>query len=63
MQVVLREKFAGKGSKHFREIEELCNEQYPEGYRLHMFAQSIANSSGFGGGNRAVCNLVFERMV
>ena len=33
MQVVLREKFVGKGSKNFREIEDLCNEQYAEGYR------------------------------
>ena len=28
MQVVLREKFVGKGSKNFAEIEELCNQQY-----------------------------------
>ena len=62
MQVVLREKFVGKGSKNFTEIEELCNQQYEEGYRLHTFAQSTANSTGFGGGDRTVCNLVFERM-
>ena len=62
MQIVLREKFAGKGSKNFQEIEELCNEQYAEGYRLHTFAQSTANSTGIGGGDRTVCNLVFERM-
>ena len=62
MQVVLREKFTGKGSKNFLEIEEICNQQYAEGYRLHTFAQSTANSTGFGGGDRTVCNLVFERM-
>lgn len=62
MQVVLREKFVGKGSKNFLEIEQICNQQYAEGYRLHTFAQSTANSSGFGGGDRTVCNLVFERM-
>ena len=62
MQVVLREKFVGKGSKNFREIEDLCNEQFAEGYRLHTFAQSTAHSSGFGGGDRTVCNLVFEKM-
>lgn len=62
MQVVLREKFTGKGSKNFKEIEDLCNEQYTEGYRLHTFAQSTANSQGFGGGDRTVCNLVFERI-
>ncbi len=63
MQIVLREKFTGKGSKNFTEIEDVCNEQYREGYRLHTFAQSTANSSGFGGGDRTVCNLVFERIA
>ena len=62
MQIVLREKFVGKGSKNFREIEDLCNEQYAQGYRLHTFAQSTANSVSFGGGDRTVCNLVFERI-
>ena len=50
-------------SKNFREIEDLCNEQYAEGYRLHTFAQSTAQSTGFGGGDRTVCNLVFEKNV
>ena len=62
MQVVLREKFVGKGSKNFREIEDLCNQQYAEGYRLHTFAQSTAHSTGMLGGDRTVCNLVFEKM-
>ena len=62
MQIVLREKFVGKGSKNFVEIEELCNQQWAEGYRLHTFAQSNATSTGFGGGDRTVCNLVFEKI-
>ena len=62
MQVVLREKFVGKGSKNFSEIEDICNQQYAEGYRLHTFAQSTAGSTGLGGGDRTVCNLVFEKM-
>lgn len=62
MQIVLREKFMGKGSKNFTEIEELCNEQYAQGYKLHTFAQSTSGSTGIGGGDRTVCNLVFERM-
>lgn len=62
MQVVLREKFVGKGSKNFAEIEDLCNEQYASGYRLHTFAQSTSNSPGIGGGDRTVCNMVFERI-
>lgn len=63
MQVVLREKFVGKGSKNFSEIESLCNQQFAEGYRLHTFAQSTAASTGIGGGDRTVCNLVFEKML
>ena len=62
MQVVLREKFVGKGSKNFKEIEDLCNEQWALGYSLHTFAQSTAGSTGLGGGDRTVCNLVFERI-
>jgi hypothetical protein len=62
LQVVLREKFIGKGSKNFSEIEQVCNEQFASGYRLHTFAQSTAQSTGFGGGDRTVCNLVFERI-
>lgn len=62
MQIVLREKFVGKGSKNFNQIEDVCNQQYAEGYRLHTFAQSTAGSTGIGGGDRTVCNLVFERM-
>lgn len=62
LQVVLREKFVGKGSKNFHEIEEVCNNQFREGYRLHTFAQSTANSPGFGGGDRTIVNLVFEKM-
>ena len=62
MQVVLREKFVGKGSKNFKEIEDLCNEQWALGYRLHTFAQSTAGSTGLGGVDRTVCNLVFERI-
>lgn len=63
IQVVLREKFIGKGSKNFAEIEDICNQQYKDGYRLHTFAQSTANSTGFGGGDRTICNLVFERIA
>ncbi|GHU41490.1 DUF4177 domain-containing protein [Clostridia bacterium] len=62
LQVVLREKFIGKGSKNYGEIEEICNGQFADGYKLHTFAQSTAHSSGIGGGDRTVCNLVFERI-
>lgn len=62
IQIVLREKFVGKGSKNYLEIEDVCNQQYREGYRLYTFAQSTANSPGFGGGDRTVVNMVFERM-
>lgn len=29
---------------------------------MGIWVQSTANSSGFGGGDRTACNLVFERM-
>ncbi len=47
MQVVLREKFVGKGSKNFREIEDLCNEQYAEGYRLAYLRSVYRRIIGF----------------
>ena len=62
MQVVLKEKLVGVGSKNFLEIERICNNQYAEGYRLHTFAQSTSHSTGIGGGDRTVCNMVFERI-
>lgn len=62
VQVVLREKFVGKGSKNTQQIEDVCNQQFAEGYRLHTFSQSTANSKGFGGGDRTICNLIFERI-
>lgn len=62
LQIVLREKFIGKGSKNFSEIEDVCNKQYADGYRLHTFAQSTAQSQGFAGGDRTICNLVFEKI-
>ena len=62
MQVVLKEKLIGSGSKNYRQVERICNEQYAEGYKLHTFAQSTAHSSGLGGGDRTVCNMVFERI-
>lgn len=61
LQVVLREKFVGKGSKNFSEIEDVCNYQFSQGYRLHTFEQATAISTGVGGGDRIVCTLVFER--
>lgn len=62
MQVVLREKLIGKGMKNFTEIEDICNREFQRGYRLHTFGQSTAHSTGFGGGDRVICNLVFERI-
>lgn len=34
MQVVLREKFVGKGSKNFKEIEDICNQQFAQGLSI-----------------------------
>ena len=63
MQVVLREKFVGKGSKNFAEIEELCNQQYAEGYRLHTFAQQLAPPSVLALGGASCLRLEPSRRV
>ena len=62
VQVVLKEKFIGKGTTNDDEIEDICNEQFEKGYRLHTFAQSTAGSVGIAGGDRTVCNMIFERI-
>lgn len=61
VQVAPREQFVGKGYKTIKEIEDVCNKQYAEGYRLHTFSQSM---SGFNGstGSWIICSLVFEKI-
>lgn len=62
LQVTLKEKFIGTGSKNLSELENVINDQAAKGYRLHTITTASAQSSGFGGGDRIQATLVFERI-
>ncbi len=62
LQVTLKEKFIGTGSKNLTELETVINEQAAKGYRLHTLSTASAQSSGFGGGDRIQATLVFEKI-
>ena len=62
LQVTLKEKFIGTGSKNLSELENVINDQAAKGYRLHTITTASAQSSGFGGGDRIPATLVFERI-
>ena len=62
MQVTLKEKFWGTGSKNLTDLEEVINAQVAKGYRLHTMSTSNGGSKGFGGGDRIQATLVFERL-
>ena len=63
LQVTLKEKFLGTGSKNLVELESVINAQAAKGYRLHTLSTASAQSSGFGGGDRIQATLVFERVI
>ena len=62
LQVTLKEKFIGTGSKNLSELERIINEQAAKGYRLHTITTASAQSSGFGGGDRIQATMVFEKL-
>ena len=62
MQVTLKEKFIGTGSKNLSELENVINAQAAKGYRLHTITASSAHSTGFGGGDRIQATMVFEKV-
>ena len=62
LQVTLKEKFFGTGSKNLTELEKVINEQAAKGYRLHTISTASAQSSGFGGGDRIQATMVFEKI-
>ncbi len=62
LQVTLKEKFIGTGSKNLSELEKVINDQAAKGYRLHTITTASAQSSGFGGGDRIQAPLVVERI-
>lgn len=62
LQVTLKEKFIGTGSKNLSQLEAVINEQAAKGYRLHTISTASAQSTGFGGGDRIQATMVFEKL-
>jgi hypothetical protein len=62
LQVTLKEKLIGTGSKNLGELEGVINKQVAKGYRLHTISAEAAGSKGFGGGDRMQATLVFESL-
>ncbi len=62
LQITLKEKFAGRGSKNLSELEQVINEQAAKGYRLHTISTTSAHSTGFGSGDYVQATMVFEKI-
>ena len=62
MQVTLKEKLWGTGSRNLTDLEAVINAQVAKGYRLHTMSTSNGGSKGMGGGDRIQATLVFERL-
>lgn len=60
LQVVLKEKLIGTGSKNLMKLEQIINQQVEEGYRLHTMSTVSSGSVGMMGGDRIQATLVFE---
>ncbi|MCI5775906.1 MAG: DUF4177 domain-containing protein [Aerococcus sp.] len=63
MQVTLKEKLFGTGSRNLNGLEDVLNKQAKKGYRLHTMTTSSAESDGASGGDRIQATLVFERLT
>lgn len=62
LQVTLKEKFMGTGSKNLDELQAVINAQAAKGYRLHTISTTTGHSTGFGGGDRLQATMVFEKL-
>lgn len=63
LQVTLKEKLVGSGSKNLSELEKQINGQAKKGYRLHTISTESSGSKGLlGGGDRIEATLVFEKI-
>lgn len=62
LQVILKEKLIGTGSKNLTELEKIINEQAEKGYRLHTISTTSSGSSGLLGGDRIQATMVFEKL-
>lgn len=62
IQVTLKEKLWGTGSKNLTDLEMVINRQVSKGYRLHTMTTSNGGSKGPVGGDRIQATLVFEKI-
>lgn len=62
LQVTLKEKLIGTGSKNLTQLEKVINEQAAKGYRLHTITTSESYSKGLMGGDRIQATMVFEKI-
>ena len=62
LQVTLKEKFFGTGSRNLEQLEEVINTQAAKGYRLHTISTASGQSTGWGGGDRIQATMVFEKI-
>lgn len=60
LQVSLKEKLIGTGSKNLMGLQRVINEQAAKGYRLHTISTSNGGSKGLMGGDRIQATMVFE---
>ncbi len=60
LQVTLKEKLIGTGSKNLSQLEEVINNQAKKGYKLHTIITATGGSVGLGGGDRIQATMVFE---
>lgn len=61
-QVVLKEKFIGHDSKNLGVLDKMLNSYAAKGWTLHIMTTSVAGGVGFGGGDRTVFTLVFQKL-
>ena len=62
LQVTLKEKFLGTGSRNLTALEGVINDQASKGYRLHTISTASATSGGMLGGDRIQATMVFEKI-
>ena len=63
LQVSLKEKLIGTGSKNLDQLEDVINKQAAKGYRLHTISTAAGGSVGLGGGDRIQATMVFEKII
>ncbi|MCR5254478.1 MAG: DUF4177 domain-containing protein [Acetatifactor sp.] len=61
LQVVLKEKLIGHDAKNLSELDDALNKMAADGWALTTMTTSVAGNTGFGGGDRTVFTMVFQK--